>query len=163
MVLLIILLVLLLLSALWAIMTVPLIRSAIALALTSVILSVIMFQLGAPYAAVFELSVCAGLIPVIFISVISLVHRLPFDEHLRRRKSRLSRFWPLPFILAAAIAFLYFSKPAPEVFVKTPEAINDVRVLLWNYRRFDLFGQILALLAGAFGVLILFKSTGENK
>ncbi|MFA6549501.1 MAG: NADH-quinone oxidoreductase subunit J [Candidatus Margulisiibacteriota bacterium] len=157
------LLILLLLSALWAITTVPLIRSAIALSLTSVILSIIMFQLGAPYAAVFELSVCAGLIPVIFISVISLAHRLPFDEHLRRRKSRLSRFWPLPFILVAAAIFLYWIKPASEIFVTKPEAINDVRILLWNYRRFDLFGQIIALLAGAFGVLILFKNTGDKK
>jgi len=163
MVLLITLLFLLLLSALWAITTVPLIRSAIALALTSVILSVIMFQLGAPYAAVFELSVCAGLIPVIFISVISLAHRLPFDEHLRRRKSRLSRFWPLPFILAAAAIFFYWIKPASEVFTTRPEAIHDFRILLWNFRRFDLFGQILALLAGAFGVLILFKQEKKNE
>ncbi|MDD5730401.1 MAG: hypothetical protein PHN57_04670, partial [Candidatus Omnitrophica bacterium] len=55
------LLIAMVLAALWAVMATRLLRAAIALALTSVILTVIMFRLNSPLAAVFELSVCAGL------------------------------------------------------------------------------------------------------
>jgi len=34
---------------------------------------------------------------------------------------------------------------------------NDVRIILWNLRQLDLLGQIVILLAGAFGVAVLFK------
>ena len=48
-------------------------RAAIALAALSVVLAAIFFKLGAPYAGAFELSVCAGLITVLFIAAISSV------------------------------------------------------------------------------------------
>jgi len=48
-------------------------RAAIALAVLSVVLAAIFFKLGAPYAGAFELSVCAGLITVLFIAAISSV------------------------------------------------------------------------------------------
>jgi len=48
-------------------------RAAIALAVLSVVLAAIFFRLGAPYAGAFELSVCAGLITVLFIAAISSV------------------------------------------------------------------------------------------
>lgn len=50
-----------------------LLRAAIALAVLSVALAAIFFRLGAPYAGAFELSVCAGLITVLFIAAISSV------------------------------------------------------------------------------------------
>jgi len=48
-------------------------RAVIALAVLSVVLAAIFFKLGAPYAGAFELSVCAGLITVLFIAAISSV------------------------------------------------------------------------------------------
>lgn len=154
----IILLVMLVLSALWAVMTSLLLRAAIALALTSVVLSVIFFQMGAPLAAVFELSVCAGLISVVFISVISLTHRLPLKEYLERRKDRILRFWFLPLILVVAGIVLYVVR-RPAHILLSAAAQPDVRVLMWHMRGFDLFGQIIVLLAGAFGILILFRES----
>lgn len=50
-----------------------LLRAAVSLAVLSVILAGLFFKLGAPYAGAFELSVCAGLITVLFISAISSV------------------------------------------------------------------------------------------
>jgi NADH-quinone oxidoreductase subunit J len=151
------LLILLVFCALWTVLTPLLLRAAIALALTSAVLTIIMFQLGAPYAAVFELSVCAGLIPVIFISVISLMNRQPFPEQLRRRNRRIRRFILLPFILVAAALLLFFIRAPLDLKLLPAEAVNDMRVVMWDFRRMDLFGQIAALLAGAFGVLILFR------
>jgi NADH-quinone oxidoreductase subunit J len=50
-----------------------LLRAAVALAVLSVALAAIFFKLGAPYAGAFELSVCAGLVTVLFIAAISSV------------------------------------------------------------------------------------------
>ena len=49
--------------------------AAISLAVLSVTISVMFFQLNAAYAGVFELSVCAGLITALFVSVITLTRR----------------------------------------------------------------------------------------
>ena len=46
-------------------------RAAISLAVLSVVLAAIFFKLGAPYAGAFELSVCAGLVTVLFVAAIS--------------------------------------------------------------------------------------------
>lgn len=157
------LLILLVIVALWTALTPLLLRSAIGLALTSVLLTVIMFRFNAPYAAAFELSVCAGLIPVIFISIISLTHRLPLKEFLKRRESRISRFWPLPLLLLAAAAGLYFVRVPLNLTLPWPETIGDVRVVLWEYRRIYLFGQVMVLLAGVFGVLVLFRERKKDE
>lgn len=50
-----------------------LVRAAISLAILSVVLAGIFFKLGAPYAGAFELSVCAGLVTVLFIAAVSSV------------------------------------------------------------------------------------------
>ena len=153
---LLLLLILMTLAGLWAVMTSLLLRAAIALALTSAILTIIMFRLGATLAGVFELSVCGGLISVVFISVISLTHRLPLQEYLKRRESRINRFIYLPFILLATVIILFIiQKP---ILVTLPMGtITEVRSMMWDVRRIDLFGQIMVLLAGVYGVLILFK------
>ena len=46
-------------------------RSAISLAILSVVLSALFFHLKAPFAGAFELSVCAGLVTVLFVAAIS--------------------------------------------------------------------------------------------
>ena len=162
MIILIILLVAMVLAAFWSVMTSLFLRATIALALTSVILTAIMFQLGAPLAAVFELSVCAGLISVIFISVISLTQNLPIKEQLTRRQNRITRFRYLPLILIVVAAGLCFVRVPLGLGLLGPETVTDVRSVMWDLRRFDLFGQILVLLAGAFGVIILFKGRGKD-
>ncbi len=47
-------------------------KGALALAVLSAILAAMFYRFGASYAAVFELSVCAGLITVLFVAVIAL-------------------------------------------------------------------------------------------
>jgi len=157
------LLIMLVIIALWTALTPLLLRSAIGLALTSVILTIIMFRFDAPYAAAFELSVCAGLIPVIFISVISLTHRLPLKEFLKRRESRFRRFWPLPLLLLIAAVGFYFVRIPLNVTLPWSETISDVRLVLWGSRRIYLFGQIMVLLAGVFGVLVLFRGRSQDE
>jgi NADH-quinone oxidoreductase subunit J len=163
----VVLLVLMLGAALWTVMTSNLLKSAIGLALTSAILTLVLFVLCAPLAGVFELSVCAGLITVVFISTISLTRRLSHSEAQEARTIRARRFILLPVVLSIAAWWLAsrvlsLGHPAPY-----PATEEDVRQVLWFSRRFDLVGQILIILAGIFGVVVLFKTKesagGEDK
>ncbi len=148
----------LVIGAIWTVMTTRLLRSVIGLAITSVILTIIMFRLDSPLAAVFELSVCAGLISAIFISVIGLTQRMTAEQLETRKKERLAKFWLLPIILVLVGVALYkLAIPIDFNIIQTAPQVNDVRIILWNMRHLDLVGQIVILLAGAFGVITLFK------
>jgi NADH-quinone oxidoreductase subunit J len=153
---------LLVLSALWTIMTRSLLRCAIGLAVTSVILAVLIYRLNAPLAAVFELSVCAGLISVLFISTISLTQPLTQEQRVQRMRERLGRFWYLPIIIVAVCLILSFITIKTVIPLPPPEAEKDVRTVLWNTRQVDLIGQVIILLTGVFGVVIFFRERRKD-
>lgn len=152
-----ILLIVLIISALWTIMSSRMLTAAIGLALTSAVLAIIIFKLSSPLAAVFELTVCSGLITVIFISTIIVVKPLTDEELLARRKERIKKYIYLPFILMI-VGFL-LSKMSMPTELKLPEVLAETSVynILWNLREIDLLGQIIILLVGVFGITILFK------
>lgn len=150
-------------SALWAVMARSLLKGTIGLALTSAIITILMFKLNAPLAAVFELSVCAGLITVIFVSAISLTKPLTHKEIICASRDRIKRFIYLPVIIVIVAVVLYYLK-IPNYFAQSPVMGNtaiDVRAILWGIRHFDLFGQIALMIVGALGVVILFKETNK--
>jgi len=158
-----ILLIALLLAAFWTVLTIRLVRSVVGLALTSAILSVIMFRLGSPLAAVFELSVCSGLISVIFVTTISFTSRVSKERLTVRRRERFVKFWYLPVILiAAGLALMHLSRP-PVFKFPVASVTQDAQSVLWNLRHLDLLGQVVVLLAGAFGVVILFKEKKDER
>jgi NADH-quinone oxidoreductase subunit J len=151
------LLFLLTLMAIWAVMATRLLYAAVGLALCSVALAIVMFRMDSPLAAVIELSVCAGLITAIFISVISLVKHSTQEEIVARSRVRLKKYIWLPLlvlVLGAALALLAkpHALPLPSI---PPE--TDVRDVFWHLRQADLVGQILLVLAGAYGIVVLFK------
>jgi hypothetical protein len=69
--------------------------------------------------------------------------------------------WPLPLLLIAAGVALTFVRVPVDVVLCLPAGDGDVRTVLWSMRQLDLFGQILILLAGVFGVLVLFRKETE--
>jgi NADH-quinone oxidoreductase subunit J len=150
-------------AALWTVQT-TILRAAIGLAATSVIVTLLMFQMGAPLAGVFELSVCAGLITVVFASTISMTRPLDAAGAARCKVRRSRRFHPAFFVVAAVGAALWASGYALEVSAPPVEAAAAIasRDVLWALRRVDLVGQILVLLVGVFGVLVLFKEREEG-
>lgn len=151
-------------SSVWTVMTRSLVKSAIGLALTSSILSVIIFRLDSPMAAVFELSVCTGLITVVFLSTISLIKPLTHREIMELSKKRYKRFWYMPFVILGLAAFIaIFVRIPNQIPAHRPWLITDVRVVLWNLRHLDLFGQIIVLLAGALGVVVLFEERKKDE
>ncbi|MFH1398132.1 MAG: hypothetical protein ABIH27_06260 [Candidatus Omnitrophota bacterium] len=157
-----IILVILVLAALWSVMAWSLIRLAIGLALASAVLTIIMFRLDSPLAAVFELSVCAGLIPVLFVSIISFKHPLARKEVSYEMKEKLTKFRYLPFSVTL-IALVAFLMPVRLVLnLPPPERVGDAGFVLWNLRQLDLIGQILILLTGVFAISVLFKEKGKK-
>ncbi|MFA7160681.1 MAG: NADH-quinone oxidoreductase subunit J [Kiritimatiellia bacterium] len=152
----IIIMVLMVASAMWAVMSPNLLKAAIGLAVASAVLAIIMFRLDAPLAAVFELSVCAGLITVVFVSVISLTRPPEGKDPKPRVVLRRFAFLPL-LVLIAAVAFgmLELRPDFSSLPAMAPEA--GMRVVLWGERQLDLFAQVVVLLTGVFGVVVLFK------
>ena len=143
-----------------------LVKAGVAMAATSAILSIVMFMLKAPWAAAFELSVCAGLIPVIFMSTISMTNVKSQEEIDEMKKERKKRFFLFPvFLIFLAAAVLAIMWPYVVDFSSTyliPASAEKVKEILWNNRQIDLLGQIIIILAGVFGVIIFFKERVEE-
>ena len=159
----IILLVIMLIAALWTVMGRSLLKATIGLAVTSAALSIIIFRLNSPIAAVFELSVCTGLMTVVFVSTISLTKPLTHKDIIMLSQKRMKRFWYLPvliLIVAAALMFIHIPK---DLAISVAKKALDVRQVLWNSRQIDLFGQIIILITGAIGVVILFEERKKDE
>lgn len=141
-----------------------LILSAVALAVVSAALGVLMYVLGAHTAAIFEVSVCSGLVTVIFISAVSLSNG---DKQIEAQDTaeprRKKRF--LPLILIAAGAVLMIAAGLTGFSLGTPSASpSDAQFseVFWESCQADIFGQMVALLAGASAIVVFFKES-ENK
>lgn len=147
-----------------AAMTRKLVNSAISLSVVSAALSVFMFVIGATWAAVFELSVCAGLVTVIFISAISLT--TPNQDSATQRALHNSRFALLPLLLilvgVGLIAVVLLSGFDVTSTADITQAEQPFREVFWNLRQTDILGQIIIVLVGAFAVVILFKEGGNK-
>jgi NADH-quinone oxidoreductase subunit J len=158
-----IILIVLVIASLWTVMTRSLLRAAIGLAAASAVLTILMFRLGSPLAAVFELSVCSGLISVLFVSTISMTEPLSKEEKVQAMKKKLARYWLLPLIIMLVVIIFILVKMTPIFKMPAVETITDVREVLWNLRQIDLIGQIIILLTGVFGVVVLFKERRKNE
>ncbi len=116
-----------------AILAKDLIKAAISLAVASVLLGILFFTMNAPYAGVFEISVVAGLITVLFMLTIALTKA---EDEVRERR------W-VKIVAAGAES----------------GSFGDV---LWKQRTFDLIGQLAVILAGVFAVLALFRKKDKH-
>jgi len=143
-----------------AVLAKDLIKSAISLAVSSLLLGILFFQMQAPYAGVFEISVVAGLITVLFMLTIALT-KAEGDV----RESKLPRL-VFPLFFAAFILIDIFVMKG--LLTKVP-ALPDVAEqgsfsdVLWKQRTFDLVGQLAVILAGVFAVLALFRKRDKDE
>ena len=149
----------LLLFSVLAILLRDLLKSAISLAVASLLLGIVFFRMNAPYAGAFEISVVAGLITVLFILTIALTKA--GDEV---RESRVVN-WVFPLVFVAFIVIdalvmkgLMGKIPALAAGAESG-TFGDV---LWRGRTLDLVGQIAVILAGVFAVLALFRKRDKH-
>ncbi len=149
----------LLLFSILAVLAKDLIRSAISLALASLFLGIIFFVMGAPYAGVFESSVVAGLITVLFMLTIALT-KAGGDV----KESKTATFvFPVFFILVAVIDIFVMKGLLPKIqLLQTGPETGTFASVLWKQRTFDLVGQGAVILAGVFAVLALFRKKDSH-
>lgn len=141
-----------------------LINSAIALAAVSVALGVLMYVLGAHWAAIFEISVCSGLVTVIFISAVSLSNGDNISSGKAGGEPPRSKV-KLPVILIAVGAALMIAAGLTNFSVGAPAANTSAAsfdTVFWETRQADIFGQMVALVAGASAIVVFFKEREDN-
>lgn len=148
-----------LVCAILAISSKRLLISAIWLALTSALVALMIFMLGAPQVAVIELSVGAGLVTVLFVFAINIA-----GEEVVSVKSILPK--PLVWasiILAAALA-VYLIVRATGIVQFAAEADPAAASILWKDRYLDILLQVVLIFSGVLGVIgILSHSKTETK
>jgi NADH:ubiquinone oxidoreductase subunit 6 (subunit J) len=131
-----------------------LLYAAAALAASSVILSIVLFSFGANVAAAFELSVCAGLITVLFVSTVSLT-----KDSDQKTEAKLPGLFLLPMLVLFAgvsgfvVRWLAGVLPAAG----QPRAVTFQEVF-WGQRMTDVLGQISLVLVGVFGLLAILRA-----
>ena len=131
---------------------------AIALGAASVMLTLALFRMAAPWAAIFELSVCAGLITVLFISAITLIRK-----HEAFLKENRLRFMLMPL---AAVIFgtgLLFLGPKLTGALNAPGLHPESMgfgMTLWGVRSMDIVGQLCIFIAGVLAITVFFRKKG---
>lgn len=150
---------LMLIFGVMAVMLHSMTKSAIALAAASVALGIIMYEMGSAWAALFEISVCSGLVTVIFISAISLSNMDKKQlEKVYEDKRRMSL---LPVILIVSGSVLVIAALSAGISLPQAEpvanAASDLREILWNNRQADIWGQIIIMITGSAAVVVLFR------
>ena len=148
-----------LLFGILAVMHHSILKSAIWLALASASLGVLMYTMGAVWSALFEISVCSGLVTVIFVSAISLSNT--DKSELGRIYEDRKRMSLLPVVLIAG-GILLFAAAALQLF-SVPDAApaaagaEDFAEIFWNSRQTDILGQMIVAITGSVAVVALFK------
>jgi NADH-quinone oxidoreductase subunit J len=136
-----------------AILSRDLLKSAISLAVASIFLALVFFRMNAVYAGVFELSVVAGLITVLFITAITLTRG---DGDVAESRGHRIVF-PLFFLALAVVDLLVMKKLLGQIPATQGSESGTFSQVLWNQRTFDLVGQVGAISAGVLAVLALFR------
>lgn len=150
---------LMLISGVMAVMFRSILKSAIALAFASAMLGIIMYALGSVWAAMFEISVCSGLVTVIFVSAISLSNTDKKDlAQLYEDKKRMA-FLPAVLIIGGVALVLVAISPGVILPAAAPVTgvADSFREVLWTHRQADIWGQVIIILTGALTVAALFK------
>ncbi len=131
-----------------------LLYGAVSLALASVMLSLVLFSFGANVAAVFELSVCAGLITVLFVSTVSLT-----KDSDQKMESRLPGWFLAPMLVVFLGVGYYLALWLASVAVPAAGASSlPFNETFWGRRSTDVIGQVSLILVGVFGILAMFRA-----
>ena len=121
--------------------------SAIWLAATSTLVSVLVYILGAPEVAVIELSVGAGLVTVLFVFAINIAGDEPLAERALIPK-------PLAWTLVAACLALVGRFALSAAGVGLPASVtSSFATIVWEDRSLDVLLQIVLIFGGVLGVL----------
>ncbi|MFW5895908.1 MAG: NADH-quinone oxidoreductase subunit J [archaeon] len=126
-------------------------KSILSLTIASVSLAAYFYLLGAPYAAVFEAIVAAGLITVLFLFMVSLTDT-SVVERLEGRKAALVGLFAIA--LVAVAGFLWLSYVG-ELRVAAGSNFGDFGEALWTGRSIDVLAVTILIFVGVIGSMRL--------
>ena len=135
-----------LICAIQSIRSKRLILSAIWLAGVSALLSILLFQMGAPQIAVIELSVGAGLVTVLLIFAIGVA-----GEEAITASPVIPRVLIICLVTAFVLLLGWFSFPPSTA--KPMQSESSLTTVLWEERGLDVITQIVLIFAGVLGLL----------
>lgn len=146
-----------LMCAIQAIRSTRLLNSAIWLAVTSALVALLIYLLGAPEIAVIELSVGAGLVTVLFVFAINIA-----GEETPLTQSALPKPLVWGMILVAMLLLGWFTLPALNLSlpIYTEMDFSDV---LWHKRSLDELLQTVLIFAGVLGVIGLLSEESHHQ
>jgi uncharacterized MnhB-related membrane protein len=136
--------------------------SAMWLAGTSALVSIMMYLLGAYQIAVIELSVGAGLVTVLFMFAINIAGDEPIPD-----LSFIPKFVARLFVLIAIIIIGWQILPLLNLPINLSQDIG-FQTVVWEARKVDLYLQAVMIFAGVISMLRLLtgihidKETGEE-
>jgi uncharacterized MnhB-related membrane protein len=136
-----------LLCAVLAVVSKRLLVSAIWLAITSALVAVMLYMLGAPQIAVIELSVGAGLVTVLFVFAINISGEEPLN---------LKPFIPKPVawgLVIIAVGLTLYMLINGGILSSVIQTSKTTPSILWNDRYLDILLQIGFIFCGVLGVL----------
>lgn len=153
-----------LVCALLAVREHRLIVSALWLALTSALVSFLMYRLGAAEVAVIELSVGAGLVTVLFVFAINIVGEETLSDQVLLPR-------PLAYVavVATGLFLAWMILPAMQlerfalVLGQQGELAGLLRSVLWHDRSVDTLLQVVIIFAGVLAVLGLIGNGDHHK
>ena len=136
-----------LVCAILAIGSKRLLVSAIWLAVTSALVALMFYLLGAVQVAVIELSVGAGLVTVLFVFAINISGEEAVDLKPTMPKPLA---WGLVAIAIGLTIYLTIQRGGLTLLLKAPD---ETPAILWTDRYLDILLQIALIFSGVFGVL----------
>jgi uncharacterized MnhB-related membrane protein len=136
-----------LLCAILAVTSKRLLVSAIWLAVTSALVALMLYLLGALQIAVIELSVGAGLVTVLFVFAINISGEEPLNLKPIMPKPLA---WGLVIIAVGMTIFLLLKTGILGLVLQTPTITS---MILWTNRYLDIMLQIAFIFCGVLGVL----------
>mgnify|MGYP000910623603 CR=1 FL=1 len=136
-----------LLCAILAVTSKKLLVSAIWLAVTSALVALMLYLLGAQQLAVIELSVGAGLVTVLFVFAINISGEEPMSLKPVMPKALA---WGLVIIAVGMTIFLTLKSGVLGLTLQMPSTAS---MILWGNRYLDILLQIAFIFCGVLGVL----------
>ena len=140
----------------------PFMDNKILLMAVLMLLGLVMYLLGAGWAALFEISVCTGFVTVIFISAVTMTNHTREDQNEIYGQNKDG--WLLPMmigtgmLLLAVFAAVHFRLPYPTGAVAQETLSGE----LWGNHRDLIAALIAALIAGTFAVVVLFREEDDK-
>lgn len=134
-------------SAVLAVASKRLLVSAIWLAVTSALVALMLYMLGAPQVAVIELSVGAGLVTVLFVFAINISGEEPVNMKPVIPKPLA---WGMVILAIVVSTYLFFKDGSIDLTIVQSQSTPYI---LWSDRYLDILLQIGFIFCGVLGVL----------